>query len=240
MSRTHPQPCGPTAFENPNTDPVSRSRQPVLMPIKADPCLQHESQHQSSGMDYKIPVLLKPNDPRLSRDFFKKGSLIQGLTFTQTPRHFTLILIYTNYNSGSTVTFSPIHFEKGLSTLSNHIALASAQQKTRPRNSNHNIPRGFENLLHQDSISNSSSGLQDPEFKKYQQSERNKESDSIAHADDAFFTLLLSGKTFVSPFYVNVDFDSNSTPTYPSRRDSEPENCFCSDTRNLHNKSELQ
>ncbi|KAK9847374.1 Velvet factor [Penicillium brevicompactum] len=220
-------------------------------------------------------------------------------------------------HSGSTVTPSPIHFEKGPSTLSNHIALASAQQKTRPRNSNHSIPRGFENLLHQDSglsapspgresqqkeyclhvrqqptaaracgagvrgrrpvdpppivqillsdfdsessndrdvlkdpqftvgclllpVSDSSSGLQDPEFEKCQQTERNKGSDGVARADDAFFTPLLSGKTFVSPFYVNVDLDSNSAPTHPSRRDSKPENCSYSGTGNLHNESELQ
>lgn len=201
--------------------------------------------------------------------------------------------------------------------MSNHKALAKAQQKSRPRNPNHSIPRGFENLLHQDSglsapsleresqqkeyylhvrqqptaaracgtgvrgrrpvdpppivqillldfdsessndrdvlkdpqftfgclplpASDSSNGSQDSEIEKGQQTERNIGSNGIARADDAFFTPLLSGKTFVSPFYVDVDPDSNSAPTHPSSRDSKPENCSYSGTGNLHNKSMLQ
>ncbi|KAK9859676.1 Velvet factor [Penicillium brevicompactum] len=88
--------------------------------------------------------------------------------------------------------------------------------------------------------SDSSSGLQDPEFEECQQPERNIGSDGVARADDAFFTPLLSGKTFVSPFYVDVDPDSNSAPTHPSSRDSKPENCSYSGTGNLHNESKLQ
>lgn len=46
--------------------------------------------------------------------------------------------------------------------------------------------------------------------------ERERENDGVARADDTFFTPLLSGKAFMSPFYVDADPDPNSAPTHPS------------------------
>ncbi|KAJ5482352.1 Velvet factor [Penicillium sp. IBT 31633x] len=46
--------------------------------------------------------------------------------------------------------------------------------------------------------------------------ERERESDGIARTDDDFSTPLLSGKAFMSPFYVDADPDPNSAPSHPS------------------------
>ncbi|KGO71072.1 Velvet factor [Penicillium italicum] len=46
--------------------------------------------------------------------------------------------------------------------------------------------------------------------------ERERESDGIARTDDNFETPLLSGKAFMSPFYVDADPDPNSAPAHPS------------------------
>lgn len=49
--------------------------------------------------------------------------------------------------------------------------------------------------------------------------DREGENDGVARADDTFFTPLLSGKAFMSPFYVDADPDPNSAPTHPSSAD---------------------
>ncbi|KAJ5959135.1 uncharacterized protein N7479_006285 [Penicillium vulpinum] len=46
--------------------------------------------------------------------------------------------------------------------------------------------------------------------------ERERETDGIARTDDNFSTPLLSGKAFMSPFYVDADPDPNSAPAHPS------------------------
>lgn len=43
-----------------------------------------------------------------------------------------------------------------------------------------------------------------------------RDPDNIARADDSFSTPLLSGKAFMSPFFVDADPDPNSAPTHPS------------------------
>ncbi|KAJ5738011.1 hypothetical protein N7493_001166 [Penicillium malachiteum] len=48
-----------------------------------------------------------------------------------------------------------------------------------------------------------------------------KETDGVARADDDFNTPLLSGKAFMSPFYVDADPDPNSAPTHPSSADTQ-------------------
>ncbi|KAJ5928102.1 hypothetical protein N7466_007058 [Penicillium verhagenii] len=53
---------------------------------------------------------------------------------------------------------------------------------------------------------------------------KEKESDGVARADDDFSTPLLSGKAFMSPFYVEADPDPNSAPTHPSSVDDLPAN----------------
>lgn len=45
------------------------------------------------------------------------------------------------------------------------------------------------------------------------------EMDGIARADDDLSTPLLSGKAFMSPFYVEADPDPNSAPAHPSAHD---------------------
>ncbi|KAJ5090304.1 Velvet factor [Penicillium argentinense] len=46
--------------------------------------------------------------------------------------------------------------------------------------------------------------------------------DGVARADDTFSTPLLSGKAFMSPFFVNADPDPNSAPTHPSYENENP------------------
>ncbi|KAJ5427789.1 Velvet factor [Penicillium cf. griseofulvum] len=46
--------------------------------------------------------------------------------------------------------------------------------------------------------------------------DRDRETDGIARTDDNFSTPLLSGKAFMSPFYVDADPDPNSAPAHPS------------------------
>jgi hypothetical protein len=46
-----------------------------------------------------------------------------------------------------------------------------------------------------------------------------RDPDNIARADDSFSTPLLSGKAFMSPFFVDADPDPNSAPTHPSSDD---------------------
>lgn len=47
-------------------------------------------------------------------------------------------------------------------------------------------------------------------------SQEGGEGDGVARADDTFPTPLLSGKAFMSPFFVDADPDPNSAPTHPS------------------------
>ncbi|KAJ5513041.1 hypothetical protein N7463_002593 [Penicillium fimorum] len=53
---------------------------------------------------------------------------------------------------------------------------------------------------------------QDRDWNRY----RERETDGIARTDDNFSTPLLSGKAFMSPFYVDADPDPNSAPAHPS------------------------
>jgi hypothetical protein len=46
--------------------------------------------------------------------------------------------------------------------------------------------------------------------------ERDRDTDGIARTDDDLSTPLLSGKAFMSPFYVEADPDPNSAPPHPS------------------------
>ncbi|KAJ5576404.1 Velvet factor [Penicillium sp. DV-2018c] len=48
--------------------------------------------------------------------------------------------------------------------------------------------------------------------------EKDPDQDNIARTDDPLSTPLLSGKAFMSPFYVEADPDPNSAPTHPSSR----------------------
>ncbi|KAJ5726686.1 uncharacterized protein N7483_008043 [Penicillium malachiteum] len=56
--------------------------------------------------------------------------------------------------------------------------------------------------------------------------ENDRERDGVARADDDFSTPLLSGKAFMSPFYVDADPDPNSAPTHPSSADAHQNNPF--------------
>lgn len=47
-------------------------------------------------------------------------------------------------------------------------------------------------------------------------SQEGEEGDGVARGDDTFPTPLLSGKAFMSPFFVDADPDPNSAPTHPS------------------------
>lgn len=49
-----------------------------------------------------------------------------------------------------------------------------------------------------------------------------RDADGVARADDSFSTPLLSGKAFMSPFFVDADPDPNSAPTHPSSDDIHP------------------
>lgn len=49
-----------------------------------------------------------------------------------------------------------------------------------------------------------------------------RDADGVARADDSFSTPLLSGKAFMSPFFVDADPDPNSAPTHPSSEDIHP------------------
>ncbi|KAJ5169005.1 Velvet factor [Penicillium canariense] len=52
--------------------------------------------------------------------------------------------------------------------------------------------------------------------------EREREPDGVARADDSFSTPLLSGKAFMSPFFVDADPDPNSAPNHPSAEELYP------------------
>ncbi|KAJ6188854.1 hypothetical protein N7519_003762 [Penicillium mononematosum] len=54
------------------------------------------------------------------------------------------------------------------------------------------------------------------EHERERERERERETDGVARTDDNFSTPLLSGKAFMSPFYVDADPDPNSAPAHPS------------------------
>ncbi|OQD73170.1 hypothetical protein PENDEC_c016G03211 [Penicillium decumbens] len=70
-----------------------------------------------------------------------------------------------------------------------------------------------------------------------QELEREREHDGVARADDDFSTPLLSGKAFMSPFYVDADPDPNSAPTHPSSKHLSPR--LPPGPSNLRNASKL-
>ncbi|EKV12989.1 hypothetical protein PDIG_40130 [Penicillium digitatum PHI26] len=57
---------------------------------------------------------------------------------------------------------------------------------------------------------------QNPDLERERARESERETDGIARTDDNFSTPLLSGKAFMSPFYVDADPDPNSAPAHPS------------------------
>ncbi|KAJ5383390.1 hypothetical protein N7517_001301 [Penicillium concentricum] len=57
---------------------------------------------------------------------------------------------------------------------------------------------------------------QDQDQDRDRNCDRERETDGIARTDDNFSTPLLSGKAFMSPFYVDADPDPNSAPAHPS------------------------
>ena len=68
--------------------------------------------------------------------------------------------------------------------------------------------------------------------------DKEKESDGVARADDDLSTPLLSGKAFMSPFFVDADPDPNSAPTHPSSDDVHAANSSAQPP-NLRNASKL-
>lgn len=59
-------------------------------------------------------------------------------------------------------------------------------------------------------------GPRDRDWDRGRNRERERETDGIARTDDDLSTPLLSGKAFMSPFYVDADPDPNSAPSHPS------------------------
>lgn len=77
----------------------------------------------------------------------------------------------------------------------------------------------------------------DPSSPPQDEQDPERETDGVARADDDFSTPLLSGKAFMSPFYVDADPDPNSAPTHPSFEDPSPS--LPSGPSNLRNASKL-
>lgn len=66
-------------------------------------------------------------------------------------------------------------------------------------------------------VSDSNTWFQPPDTEQAERErDKERESDGVARADDDLSTPLLSGKAFMSPFYVDADPDPNSAPTHPS------------------------
>lgn len=87
-------------------------------------------------------------------------------------------------------------------------------------------------------FSDSSTWTQPPDPEQVDRDqEKEKDTDGVARADDDFSTTLLSGKAFMSPFYVEADPDPNSAPTHPSSDDINPP--ASSQPPNLRNASKL-
>ncbi|KAJ5693223.1 hypothetical protein N7462_002646 [Penicillium macrosclerotiorum] len=84
--------------------------------------------------------------------------------------------------------------------------------------------------------------IQPPDVEQDRPPER--ESDGLARADDDFSTPLLSGKAFMSPFFVDADPDPNSAPTHPTSDDTYPgssssHSLAAATPQNLRNASKL-
>lgn len=81
----------------------------------------------------------------------------------------------------------------------------------------------------------------DPEQARPPERDQEREGDGVARADDDFSTPLLSGKAFMSPFFVDADPDPNSAPTHPSSDDMHPGSPFIPPPgpQNLRNASKL-
>ncbi|OGE47312.1 hypothetical protein PENARI_c050G03202 [Penicillium arizonense] len=60
------------------------------------------------------------------------------------------------------------------------------------------------------------SDIRDLDRDREKDREKDRDTDGVARTDDPFSTLLLSGKAFMSPFYVEADPDPNSAPPHPS------------------------
>ena len=88
-------------------------------------------------------------------------------------------------------------------------------------------------------VSSSSIRPQYPEREQDRHPERDREGDGVVRADDTFSTPLLSGKAFMSPFYVDADPDPNSAPDHPFSHDPNPGKSSFPGFGNLCNESKL-
>lgn len=81
----------------------------------------------------------------------------------------------------------------------------------------------------------------DPEQARPPERGQDRDGDGVARADDDFSTPLLSGKAFMSPFFVDADPDPNSAPTHPSSDDMHRGSPFIPppSPQNLRNASKL-
>ncbi|KAI3130917.1 hypothetical protein CBS147330_4618 [Penicillium roqueforti] len=80
---------------------------------------------------------------------------------------------------------------------------------------------------------------QDRNRDRERERERERETDGVARTDDNFSTPLLSGKAFMSPFYVDADPDPNSAPAHPSsitdaHLDNPPHHAYNNAASRLH------
>jgi hypothetical protein len=66
-----------------------------------------------------------------------------------------------------------------------------------------------------------------------------RDADGVARADDSFSTPLLSGKAFMSPFFVDADPDPNSAPTHPSSSSEDTHTHTHLPSQSLRNASKL-
>ncbi|KAJ5911189.1 Velvet factor [Penicillium subrubescens] len=66
-----------------------------------------------------------------------------------------------------------------------------------------------------------------------------RDADGVARADDSFSTPLLSGKAFMSPFFVDADPDPNSAPTHPSSSSEDTHTHTHPPSQSLRNASKL-
>ncbi|KAJ5272782.1 hypothetical protein N7478_007907 [Penicillium angulare] len=70
-------------------------------------------------------------------------------------------------------------------------------------------------------VTDSGNWAQPPDTEQAERERDKREPDGVARADDNLSTPLLSGKAFMSPFYVDADPDPNSAPTHPSSDDTQ-------------------
>lgn len=88
-------------------------------------------------------------------------------------------------------------------------------------------------------VSDTSSRSRPPKTDQEGAPERENESDGVARADHTFSTPVLSGKTFMSPFYFDPDPDPNSAPIQLFSHDSNPGKCSFPSPTNLDNAPKL-